>query len=61
MSERVNKLYRPADLSDAIDAVQAATKDWQTDWQHAANIIKVLHKNGWKVVRCEAVKVTDKS
>lgn len=48
--ERVNKLYRPADLDAAIYAVQEAAP-FKISWQEAGNIVKDLHKAGWKVVR----------
>lgn len=39
MANRVNKLYKPADLVAAIDAVQTA------------EVAKKLHAAGWKVVK----------
>ena len=58
MTERVSKLYRPDDLTDAIDAVQKSRPS--LTWQDAANIIKALHADGWKVVRCEPINTEQK-
>lgn len=46
MGERVNKLYRPANLVEALEAVKNAG---YTD-DEARDIIKKLYAAGWRVV-----------
>ena len=48
MSERVNKLYKPVELSAAIEVMrQALAKHGAC----SADVVKELHKLGFRIVR----------
>lgn len=56
MAERVNKLYKPAELVAVVNALQQINfGPVQLDNRTAVEVVKSLHKLGFRIV-----KVTDK-
>lgn len=51
MSEKINKLYKPAELEAAIEVLTNNTYR-NFDWNDAAEIVKALHLKGFRIVKC---------
>jgi hypothetical protein len=52
MAERINKLYKPAELQAAIDALCGNQHRPFSEWD-AQQLLKALHRMGWRLVKTE--------
>ena len=51
MSEKINKLYKPAELEEAIE-ILSRNLFVEDAYKDAKTILIALHKAGWRLVKC---------
>lgn len=50
MSERINKLYKPAEIEAAINILYESTKE-EFSYDDAKSALIELHAKGWRLVK----------